>query len=115
MNAELEKVYERLAEMGREIGNLRQGYVIVNERYTKALSTLGDMTAGAKEAAHRASSAATFAMQATRKAVEAAREAAAHAVIPAAEEAAQAAWAAAEAAAQAAVRQRRQRRFVPRR
>ena len=74
MNPELEKVYEKLAKMAREIDELRDGYAIINKRYVEALSTLSEMTDSAKEAASRASSAAKFARQATGRAVDAAKK-----------------------------------------
>ena len=51
MNDDIEKIYAKLVAHETEIINLRKGYMIVNERYTKALASLKELTSSAAEAA----------------------------------------------------------------
>src|SRR5690348_6682000 len=102
VNEETDKIYKRLAELEREVVNLRGGYVIVNNRYTEALSSLKNLTFHAKEAATRAAAAAGLSRDATRHSAAAAKDAAIHSAIAAASAAAEAAAEAAKAATESA-------------
>ena len=51
MNDDIEKIYAKLVAHETEIINLRKGYMILNERYTKALGSLKELTNNAAEAA----------------------------------------------------------------
>ncbi len=84
MDEQTEKIYARLAAMDREIANLRQGYVIVNKRYTEALASLRRLITHATDAARKSSQAAQKAEIACRNAASAAHEAAEQHVISAA-------------------------------
>ena len=87
MTEENEKLYARLAELEREIRNLREGYSIVNRRFSAVLESLKDLASNATAAAIR-SAAARKSADACTNAVKAAQIAADHAVIDAAESAA---------------------------
>lgn len=87
MQVELAKIYEKLVAHETEIMNLRKGYMVVNEKYTTALSSLRLLTVSAAEAAKRACVAAEKAFNATSKCAIAAKEAAGQLVIAAAAEA----------------------------
>lgn len=84
MKDDIEKIYAKLIAHETEIINLRKGYMIVNERYTKALTSLKELTASAAEAAKKAALAAEHAKQATERCANAAREAASQSVVIAA-------------------------------
>lgn len=112
MSEETDKIYARLAAQEREIANLREGYVIINRRYSVALGSLKLLTANATETMKRAAIAADKAATTAAQAAAVAREAVsktvadAAAVVAAAADAAAAiskvaATAAAEAAAEA--------------
>ena len=88
MQDDIEKIYAKLIAHESEIINLRQGYIVVNEKYTAALSSLRTLTISAAEAAKRACTAAERASIATTKCSVAAKEAANNSVIVAAEAAA---------------------------
>lgn len=87
MTEENEKLYARLAELEREIRNLREGYSIVNRRFSAVLESLKDLASNATAAAIR-SAAARKSADACTNAAKAAQVAADHAVIDAAESAA---------------------------
>jgi hypothetical protein len=76
MNDDIEKIYAKLVAHETEIINLRKGFMIVNERYTKALASLKELTSAA-DAAKKACQAAEKAKIATEQCANAAREAAA--------------------------------------
>ena len=88
MADDIEKIYAKLIAHESEIMNLRQGYMIVNERYTQALHSLKELTDTAAHAAKQACIAAEQATISTRKCAEAAKKAADQQVIDAAEAAA---------------------------
>ena len=67
MNDDIEKIYAKLVAHETEIINLRKGYMIVNERYTKALASLKELTSSAAEAAKKACLAAEHAKHATER------------------------------------------------
>ncbi len=102
MTGEIERVYVRLAELEREIVNLRGGYAIVNQRYTDALASLKELTVHSKEAATRAAKSAERSAISSKFAAQAAAEAAERKLVEVANAAADAAAQAAEAASQAA-------------
>ncbi|WP_114636717.1 hypothetical protein [Polynucleobacter necessarius] len=58
MQEDIEKIYAKLVNLETEIQNLREGYIIISERYTVAISSLKSLTASALEAAKRAAVAA---------------------------------------------------------
>lgn len=87
MTEENEKLYARLAELEREIRNLREGYSIVNRRFSAVLESRKDLASNATAAAIR-SAAARKSADACTNAAKAAQIAADHAVIDAAESAA---------------------------
>ena len=87
LTEENEKIYARLAELEREIRNLREGYSIVNRRFSAVLESLKELASNATAAAIR-SAAARKAADACTNAAKAAQVAADHAVIDAAESAA---------------------------
>ena len=107
MNDDIEKIYAKLVAHETEIINLRKGYMIINERYTKALVSLKQLTNSAAEAAKKACLAAEKANFATAQCFTAAKEAANQSVIEAAEAAAEAANFSAEAAIEAAAATKR--------
>ena len=102
IKADIEKIYAKLVSLETEVTNLRNGYVIVNKRYTEALTTLKTLTQTSLVAAKRAAVAAEKASHAAKICATAAKAAAEKYVIDAAEAAASAAAMAAEAAIQAA-------------
>jgi len=102
MSEEIEKIYSKLIALETVVSDLRQGYLIVNQRYTNALASLKELTAHASEAAKRSAASALKAAEAAKNASLAAAEAAAIPVLTAADAAAVAAAHAAEAAIEAA-------------
>lgn len=40
MNQEIEKIYAKLIDLESEVANLRQGYIVVNQRYAEAIGSL---------------------------------------------------------------------------
>jgi len=48
-----QKIFAKLAELESEVADLRTGYLVVNKRYTEALSTLKTLTSLTLEAAMR--------------------------------------------------------------
>lgn len=74
---ELKTVLVRLADMEREVSNLRQSYLVVNKRYSDSLLSLRKLTAHAKEAA--AAAAAATAQHAEEVSLQASAQAAASA------------------------------------
>ena len=88
MNDDIEKIYAKLVAHETEIINLRKGYMILNERYTKALGSLKELTNNAAEAAKKACIAAEKASIATAQCAHVATIAADHSVIQATESAA---------------------------
>ena len=102
MTKDLQNIYAKLVILETEVSDLRQGYVIINRRYSNALASLKDLTALATEAAKRSANGAIKAAEAAKNASTAATEAAAIPVLKAADAAADAASAAAESAIEAA-------------
>jgi hypothetical protein len=103
MGADAEqRIISKLAEMQAEIQALQDGYLVINKRYTQALSSIKELTAHALESAHRSALAAEKSLDATKSALDAAKAAAVTSVIAAANAAATAAGIAAAAAAEAA-------------
>jgi len=96
------KIYARLTELENEVVTLRDGYLVVNKRYSQALLSMKALTTSTLEAAIRAATAAEKSSLACKNATVAATAAAAVPVIEAAEAAAGAAGLAALAAAEAA-------------
>ena len=90
MKEDIDKIYAKLVSLETEVTNLRQGYMVVNLRYTAALSSLKELTNSATLAAKKACIAAEQAAIATNKCAIAAKEAASKSVIEAAEAAADA-------------------------
>jgi hypothetical protein len=84
MSEETDKIYARLAAQHTEIANLRQGYVIVNNRYATALESLRMLSSNAREAMKRAEAAAQKAAFAAKSAADVASEVVAAAVTEAA-------------------------------
>ena len=54
MQEEAAKIYEKLAALETEVLSLRDGYLIVNKRYSETLQSLKALTTDASEAAQRA-------------------------------------------------------------
>ena len=52
------KIYARLTDLENEVVTLRDGYLVVNKRYTQALNSMKALTASTLEAAIRAAAAA---------------------------------------------------------
>ena len=102
MKDDIEKIYAKLVSLETEVSNLRQGYILVNAQYTKALAGLKSLTNSALEAAKRSAVAAEKALLAAKNSALAAKLAASEAVVAAAEAAADAAAASAEASIEAA-------------
>ena len=98
MQEKIDKLYERLVSLETEVANLRSGYIILDDRYRKALASFRVLTLNAAEAAKRAARAAVLASDAAKQAAEAAKSAASDHVIVAAEAAAHSAAHSAEAA-----------------
>ena len=44
MSEDIEKLYTRMIELETEVGNLREGYIIVNKRYSDSLASLKELT-----------------------------------------------------------------------
>jgi hypothetical protein len=98
MSDEIDRIYTKLAHLEQEITNLRQGYVVVNQRFNESLLAMKLLTVASKEAAQRSAIAAKKALLSCQTAAIAATEAADHAVDTAALSAVRAVGAAAEAA-----------------
>ena len=77
MADEIKLIQSKLVSLETEVSDLRQGYIIINRRYTNALASLKDLTAHASESAKRSANAAIKAADAARNASTAATEAAA--------------------------------------
>lgn len=77
MNKEIENIYSKLVNLETEVNNLRQGYAVINQRYSEAIGTLKNLTSSALEAAKRAAIAAEKALLAARNSAKAAQLAAA--------------------------------------
>ena len=58
MDNELETIHAKLSALEAEVINLRQGYIVVNKRFTEALGSLKVLTIHASEAAKRAAASA---------------------------------------------------------
>ena len=71
------KILARLTELESEVVSLRDGYLVVNKRYTQALLSMKSLTESTLEAAIRASIAAEKSALACKNAAVAASEAAA--------------------------------------
>ena len=99
-------LYDRVVSIEKELMNLRQGYVIVNDRYNTAMGSLTTVTHHSVVAAQKAALSAQNSETAASNAAKAAQVAAEHDVVSAAQSAAGAAHAAAEAATEAAQRRR---------
>ena len=98
MISNIKEIERKILSLETEVGDLRQGYLIINRRYSQALTALKELTAHAAEAAKRAANGAIKAAAAAKNASTAATEAAAFLVVVAADAAADAAAAAAESA-----------------
>ncbi len=96
------KIYARLTELENEVVTLRDGYLVVNKRYSRALMSMKVLTSSTLEAAIRAAAAAEKSSLCCQNAALAAKAAAAVPVIEAAEAAAAATMRATTAAAAAA-------------
>jgi len=81
MTSKIEKIYAKLLSLEAEVSNLRQGYIVVNQRYTEAIGALKLLTTSALEAAKRAAIAAEKALVAAKKSSDAANLAASKQVI----------------------------------
>ena len=68
MSEEIPKIYAKLVALETVVSDLRQGYLIVNQRYTNALASLKDLTAHASEAAKRSATGALKAAEAAKNA-----------------------------------------------
>ena len=104
MQNDIDAIYSKLVTLETEIQNLRQGYMLVNQRYTKAIYSLNSLTTSALDTTKWAAIAAEKALFAAKKSAAAASVAATNDMIAAAEAAADAAAAtkrAADAAAEA--------------
>ena len=95
-------IYAKLAQMEADIAGLRDGYLIVNKRYTQTLESVKLLTQHTLEAAMRAALAAEKAALACKTATQAAIASANAAVVDATRAAAQAAGLSAVAASEAA-------------
>lgn len=95
------KIFAKLATLETEITTLRDGYLVVNQRYSAALGTMKTLTALTLDAALRSATAAEKSALASKNAAAAAVAAASVPVIEAALSAAEAAGLAAVAAAEA--------------
>ncbi len=65
-------IFAKLSELESEIATLRSGYLVVNKRYSDALSAMKTLTSNSLEAAVRAALAAEKATQACKNAMNAA-------------------------------------------
>ena len=101
MNQETEKLYATLAALQQELTNMRQGYILVNQRYAQALDSLNALINSTAEAATLAAIAADKAVSEAANEALAARELAAKVVIATAKTAAEAVEEVAQAAADA--------------
>lgn len=102
MNEEMDRIHSRLTQLEIEITNLRQGYIVVNERYNAAMESLRLLTTQATEAAKGAEAAAQHFGIASKSAAVVANDVAEKSVVTVAERATEAADTAAEVAAEAA-------------
>lgn len=102
MSEEIDRIHSRLTELEIEIANLRQGYIVVNERYNAAMESLRMLTTHATEAAKRAETAAQHFGIASKSAAVVASDVAEKSMVAVAERATEAADTAADAAAEAA-------------
>jgi hypothetical protein len=75
MEQDVDKIYAKLISLENEISNLRQGYMVVNQRYTETLNILMDLTNSAAEAAKKACLSAEQSAIATSKCSIAIKEA----------------------------------------
>jgi hypothetical protein len=75
MTDEIQKIYSKIVGLETEVGDLRQGYLLINRRYSAALTSLKELTSHASEAAKRSASGALKAAEAAKHAAEAATEA----------------------------------------
>ena len=97
MEQEAAKIYEKLAALETEVLSLRDGYLVVNKRYSETLHSLKSLTTDASEAAQRAAAAAEKSLLACDNAAKAASLAADNNALQAALAAASAAESSAEA------------------
>ncbi len=72
MEQEAAKIYEKLAALETEVLGLRDGYLLVNKRYSETLHSLKSLTTDASEAAQRAAAAAEKSLLACDNAAKAA-------------------------------------------
>lgn len=77
MTSEIKLIQSKLLSLETEVSDLRQGYIIINRRYSNALMTLKELTGHASESAKRSANAAIKAANAAKNASTAATEAAA--------------------------------------
>ena len=96
-----EQIHARLVALETEIMNLRQGYIVTNERYSNALIALRVLTTHSMDAAKRAAASAKKCVIAVQRALDAARQASDRSADRTVEFAVAAAEASAEAAAEA--------------
>ena len=97
LSTETEKIiFAKLTTLEGELSALRQGFVVVNRKYSEVLTSLKKLSELSVEATQRASAAACRAESAARKAADTAKIAASQSILQAAEDAA--AHAAAESA-----------------
>ena len=102
-NDDSEKIiHAKIAQLEADIASLRDGYMIVNKRYTQTLVSLKQLTQNALEAALRAATAAEKAALASKNATAAALSSASAKIIGALHAAVEAASLAAVSAAEAA-------------
>lgn len=103
MSIDSEKLIRaKIAQLEADMGSLRDGYMILNKRYTQTLGTMKELTQRALEAAIRCANAAEKAAMASKNAANAALSSASAKIIDATQAAAEAASLAAVAAAEAA-------------
>ena len=72
ISASEQKIYAKLADLETEISALRDGYMLVNQRYADTLASMKTLTALTLEAALRSASAAEKSAQASQNAAQAA-------------------------------------------
>ena len=75
MNAEISQINTKLAALQTELGGLREGYVVINKRYSDALDAINCLTSHAKDAAARAAAAAAKCLEAATHSLSAAQAA----------------------------------------
>ena len=79
---QIKKIFDKLSALESEVAALREGYVVVNKRYTQTLDSVKGLTANALEAAMRSAAAAENSALACKHATAAAVASAAVSVAP---------------------------------